>query len=138
MQGFHELTLPDGQPLVNEYDCHSWTYLPLSSVLLATIYNDLCLLFIAYSRRLGHQSGMLSVTLFRRTHLYLSMTGTTLCIVIMSIIHFNNRFLIMAMMLSTKYMNTIVSNSYQQVLIWETAFLVQYVISLFQIRHHID
>ena len=24
---------------------HSWTYLPLSSVLLATIYNDLCLFF---------------------------------------------------------------------------------------------
>ena len=41
--------LMDMQPLVNEYDCHSWTYLPLSSVLLATIYNDLCLLFIAYS-----------------------------------------------------------------------------------------
>ena len=47
VQGFHELTLPDGQPLVNEYDCHSWTYLPLSSALLATIYNDLCLLFIS-------------------------------------------------------------------------------------------
>ena len=88
VQGFHELTLPDRQ-LVNEYDCPLMdlsttilTYLPLSSALLATIYNNLCLLFIsalvlAYSKRLGHQSGMLSVKLFR-THLYLSMTGTKL------------------------------------------------------------
>lgn len=54
---------------------HSWTYLPPSSAPLAPIYNDLCLWFIsavllAYSRRLGHHSGILSVKLFKTTHLH--------------------------------------------------------------------
>ena len=74
---------------------HSWTYLPLSSALLAATYNDLFLLFmnavlLAYLRRLQHLPGTLSEKSFKRTHLYLSMTGTTPCIAIMSTvkIHF--------------------------------------------------
>ena len=51
------------------------------------------------------------------------MTGTTLCIKYCYNVYcnFNNRFPI-----DNKNMNTIVSNSYQQVLIWETSFLVIY------------
>ena len=38
VQGFHELTLPDGQPLVNEYDC---PLMDLSTTIFCTAGNNI-------------------------------------------------------------------------------------------------
>ena len=137
---FHELTLPDGQPLVNEYDC---PLMDLPTTIFCTAGNNIqrpvsfvhqCSGTCLFKETGGSIRNVEREIVQEDTLIFLSMTGTTLCIAIMSIVHFNNRFLIIAMMLGTKISN----NSYQQVLIWEIAFLVMYVISLFQIRHHID